>query len=78
MPNISETSVGDISLSPAWNVMIVFLSWMQSESISARRVSVATWVQSPDRSTDCGLATVKDLSREATAGGRRETRIEVA
>src|SRR5215212_7434631 len=26
----------------------------------------------------CGLATVKDLSREATAGGRRATRIEVA
>ena len=47
-------------------------------AFSARRVSVATWEQSPDRSTGCGLATVKDLSREATAGGRRATRIEVA
>ena len=28
MPNISETSVSDISLSPAWSVMIIFLSWM--------------------------------------------------
>jgi hypothetical protein len=25
MPNISETSVSDISLSPAWSVMIFFL-----------------------------------------------------
>jgi hypothetical protein len=24
MPNISETSVSDISLSPAWSVMIIF------------------------------------------------------
>jgi hypothetical protein len=28
MPSISETSVSDISLSPAWSVMIIFLSWM--------------------------------------------------
>jgi hypothetical protein len=41
-------------------------------------VTVATWAQAPDRSTGCGLATVNDLSREATAGGRRATRIEVA
>jgi hypothetical protein len=25
MPNISETSVSDISLSPAWSVVIIFL-----------------------------------------------------
>jgi hypothetical protein len=25
MPNISETSASDISLSPAWSVMIIFL-----------------------------------------------------
>jgi hypothetical protein len=47
-------------------------------AFSARRVSVATWAQSPDRSAGCGLATVKDLSREATVGGRKSARIEVA
>jgi hypothetical protein len=45
-------------------------------SVLGPRVSVTTLAQSPGRSgkrlsTGRGLATVKDLSREATAGGRR-------
>jgi hypothetical protein len=48
MPNISETSVSDISLSPAWSVMIIFLFVDRSQvAFWARRVSVATWAQSP-------------------------------
>jgi hypothetical protein len=50
MPNISDTSVSDISLSPAWSVMIIFLHVDRSQgAFWARRVSVATWVQSPRR-----------------------------
>src|SRR5829696_1761000 len=50
MPNISETSASDISLSPAWSVMIIFLPWIAVRAFSARRVSVVTWAQSPVRS----------------------------
>jgi hypothetical protein len=87
MPNISETSASDISLSPAWSVMIIFLSWIavrehfgppsQRGDLGAV-ARVFGSAAPPDRSTGCGLATAKDLSREATAGARRATRIEVA
>jgi hypothetical protein len=35
MPNISETSASDMSLSPAWSVMIIFLlvdSWFWGQA----------------------------------------------
>jgi hypothetical protein len=81
MPNISETSVSDMSLSLAWSVMIIFLfvdSWFRDRPL-AHRVSAANWVKAPGRSrkrlggtartvTDWRLS--KGLSRETTVGGR--------
>jgi hypothetical protein len=52
MPNISDTSVSDMSLSPAWSVMIIFLlmdSWFR-DRLLAPRVSAANWVKAPGRS----------------------------
>jgi hypothetical protein len=69
--NISETSVSDISLSPAWSVMIIFLF--------VDRTRVQSLGGSAVRSTGRGQATVKDLSREPTAGGRKSNnKIELA
>jgi hypothetical protein len=50
MPNISETSASDISLSPAWSVMIIFPFMHRNRVALGCRVSVATWAQSPVRS----------------------------
>jgi hypothetical protein len=81
MPNISETSVSDISLSPAWSVMIIFFRVDRSSmsGLWARRVSAATgavagarsgkWLGEAARPVE-DLSTVNDLSREGAAGGR--------
>jgi hypothetical protein len=71
MPNISETSVSDISLSPGWSVMITFLLLdrthePQSLGRSGKRLGRTA-------RPGLGQTTVKDLSREATAGGRKAT-----
>ena len=63
--------MSDISLSPAWSVMIIFLWWIAHMGAVAGAFGQAAW---PDRSTGRGQTTVKDLSREATAGGRRATK----
>jgi hypothetical protein len=81
MPNISETSVSDISLSPAWSVMIIFPSRGSLSGSVSGPPSQRDDMKSPGRSGKrlgrtarpvARLATVKDLSREATVGGREQ------
>jgi hypothetical protein len=87
VPHVTAQSASAISLSPAWSVMIIFLSSIavrEHFSPPSQRGDLGAVARvfgsaaPPDRSTGCGLATAKDLSREATAGARRATRIEVA
>ena len=69
MPNISETSVSDMSLSRAWSVMIIFLlvdSWFRDRFWpSGQRGELGedagAFVQAarPDRSNSHRVATVK-------------------
>ena len=49
MPNISETSVSDISLSPACNVMIIFFLEWYWEGQRCLRITVAARAQAPTR-----------------------------
>ena len=70
MPNISETSVSDMSLSPAWRVMIIFFlvdSWFRDRPFgpSSQRGELSegagAFAQAtrPDRSNSHRVATVK-------------------
>jgi hypothetical protein len=88
MPNISETSVSDMSLSRAWSVMIIFLlvdSWFR-DRLFGPRVSAAYWVKAPERSckrlgrtarTVTDLRLSKDLRRETTVGGRDQQELNL-
>ena len=49
MPNISETSVSDISLSPACSVMIIFFLESYWEAQRCLRITVAARAQALER-----------------------------
>jgi hypothetical protein len=82
MPSISETSAGDISFSPAWSIMIIFLFGGSQSGKGLGLLNQRGDVYAiagafgqaarPDRLTGRRLATVKNLSRETTVGGREQ------
>ena len=75
MPNISATSVSDISLSPAWSGMIIFLLVDRSSTRvfvpaeSAWRPGALAGAPAPAATPGEGLPAVNDLSPDAAAGG---------
>ena len=78
MPSISETSVSEISLSPACSVMIIFFL-VDRSSTQGPPSQRCDLVQSPEWASGSaptargrGLPTVNDISREASADGRQE------
>ena len=75
MPNISETSVSDMSLSPAWSVMIIFLLVDRSSTRvfvpaeSAWRPGELAGAPAQEARPGEDLPAVNDLSPKAAAGG---------
>jgi hypothetical protein len=81
MPNVSETSVSDMSLSPAWSVMIIFLlvdSLISGQAFGplSQRGELGEGAGRSGKRLGRTARTVtdwrlsKDLSRETTVGGR--------